>query len=1337
MVTTRKSTKESGKALEFTEEDHDRNEAERLRAKRAATKAKKAAAAAAAAQQQPAPEAGSAGSTKPPVPGATDGTGSDASKPPAKPLAKPPAKPPAKRSAKPPSKPPPKPKPSGSALGKPTPTLGTEKPLGEPVDPCKDLETLLKQLQDEAVAAKVAQANDAPVFKQSLEYNTVARAIAAVTEAINTTTSAPDSTQFSLVDPMTLFRMHARRTAGSSSADDTTQQVARPGNEALIARLNTGPKGHYSLFYLRRTSDNRFGFRSYDSANGNWHRNNRNEVATEFRDHLQALGWGRSHPDAQMWAGATASDPQARQSGLWECGVYVIVYAWALALGLDVSDFRSLRRGERGDRFLSRAVDLIRLALQGYCSSALIEAFLKCFGVVPSGATMPVGRQFDRTVPFLTENALREHIARLRLQHDLPSDGYPPLTEMLDTIRADNPGFFVEANLWERSTGEILEAYTNAVPLPSSSPTKPPSGPSSGVPGSEGGSGPAGSAGRSGTGDGGSGSPEKPTEGGGATGSSTGRTADKGCLEFNEGLSQWLAQAGAHVLGEDESMFAGIQDRITHGQWLDSDLVFRAIAAVTEAVSERHPDHPFTLLQNQTLQTIRAGGDDTIVRVARPGSRCLIPLIDGGGHSSLYILMFTLLGKPVLVHYDSWKKNIHRDQRDKHAGEIRNALLSAGWNTTGSLDRLDSGAADAGNVYRNRQRGDWECGIHVILNAWAYALGLNFDGVHDRNEEFLKHAIEIIHLALLGRMDSQTISAFLRCYTLVRANDTVARPFNTTIRMPDQLEYNRRYGRVLVQAALEEQRAAALVPEAIPTLEEFETNSADFAVATTGVEGFITEWTGILRPASPPPSGAGPSSGEPEISPGAIEAIAKVAEATASATSSTSDTPGTTTAPAPAESPAPPIDGGESPAGSDPSSSLSSDDKSSSPVLPPADDSSSDSDDTPGPAPGGDGIAASAPPPASIPPPSSAEEPSTAGDSTATPFSHAPGGTTLPESTPPTRPSTATGPSSTEMPSTAGDSTVTPSSHVQGSSTLPESTPSTQPTSVTEPSSDDSILGIFQAAIATVGQPTAAVTTTVTAPGPADPLDAAAQAAGPHTPTASQSATEGEMETPPSDPSPSMIQTQPAHQAALYRDESAQPDDDDNNSLFEDDADDEDAIITETALPSHRPVQPVVITTPRHSPGLALPPPTPRNTAPSPHSLPGLYPPPATPGSPEHAQHVAATGSASGRTSSDASRKRSSLDDGSSPGQVAKKVKRDSFGDVQENGNEEEVSEDDANADVTEDLNRILQDESEDEDEAGGSTGPDLHSILQRHGVEHQTAELGEHDDVADDGERW
>lgn len=82
-------------------------------------------------------------------------------------------------------------------------------------------------------------------------------------------------------------------------------------------------------------------------------------------------------------------------------------------------------------------------------------------------------------------------------------------------------------------------------------------------------------------------------------------------------------------------------------------------------------------------------------------------------------------------------------------------------------------------------------------------------------------------------------------------------------------------------------------------------------------------------------------------------------------------------------------------------------------------------------------------------------------------------------------------------------------------------------------------------------------------------------------------------------------------------------------------------------------------------------------------------------------------------------------------------MKRDSFGDFQQSGDEEEVAENGADADVTEGLNRILQDDSDDEDEADGSTGPDLHSILQRHGVEHQTAELREHDDVADDGEQW
>lgn len=70
----------------------------------------------------------------------------------------------------------------------------------------------------------------------------------------------------------------------------------------------------------------------------------------------------------------------------------------------------------------------------------------------------------------------------------------------------------------------------------------------------------------------------------------------------------------------------------------------------------------------------------------------------------------------------------------------------------------------------NQGRGNF-CGLYIVLNAWAYMLGIKVAKKSKLKlpkektlENFHQRAIDIVELALAGHMDSRTIQAFLKVY---------------------------------------------------------------------------------------------------------------------------------------------------------------------------------------------------------------------------------------------------------------------------------------------------------------------------------------------------------------------------------------------------------------------------------------------------------------------------------------------------------------------------------------------------------------------------------------------
>lgn len=318
------------------------------------------------------------------------------------------------------------------------------------------------------------------------------------------------------------------------------------------------------------------------------------------------------------------------------------------------------------------------------------------------------------------------------------------------------------------------------------------------------------------------------------------------CQQFRDGLKR--LQTGPEPAPQDYIR--------QYTQVLDS-AVFRAIATVTEAISERGTvqltliDHngfqgarTVFLHRTTAAERVRAeaifygpGGDPdgknqankktktqvptpannqnddmagTLYRIVRPGRIVLVPYIPRPEeHSSLFI--FRRMDDVTIraFHYANATVPLsHRPQALPNAREVFNSLRELGWvpnngtNPTINLTLMDN----------MLQCNNWECGINVILNAWVYALRLQRTGASmgDRYLEFFREAAVVVNLALEGRMDSSTIEAFLKCYGFVRADSTVPeeRAFDRTIPLPNDQGMFDRMARLRIQKDLNVLEAA-------------------------------------------------------------------------------------------------------------------------------------------------------------------------------------------------------------------------------------------------------------------------------------------------------------------------------------------------------------------------------------------------------------------------------------------------------------------------------------------------------------------------------------------------
>lgn len=114
---------------------------------------------------------------------------------------------------------------------------------------------------------------------------------------------------------------------------------------------------------------------------------------------------------------------------------------------------------------------------------------------------------------------------------------------------------------------------------------------------------------------------------------------------------------------------------------------------------------------------------------------------------------------------------------------IAGVVMYSGWlGKNGTNPLMVWPTIEVTDIFVPKQEISNSCGLHVVLNAWAEMLNISINdqryrvnAFEDRDAEtkesadFLRQTIEIINLALLGHMDTETILAFMISYGYAKA----------------------------------------------------------------------------------------------------------------------------------------------------------------------------------------------------------------------------------------------------------------------------------------------------------------------------------------------------------------------------------------------------------------------------------------------------------------------------------------------------------------------------------------------------------------------------------------
>lgn len=236
---------------------------------------------------------------------------------------------------------------------------------------------------------------------------------------------------------------------------------------------------------------------------------------------------------------------------------------------------------------------------------------------------------------------------------------------------------------------------------------------------------------------------------------------------------------------------------------------------MTEAINANAPTEPlFSLIDPDAPLAVR----DHLTnfnKVVGPGRIALLPFISTSGKFSHITLLILHISNGFQAdHFDSSPKRRQRftPQGNKDLEQTVESVVRAGWypqparlrhfNVTNQTELADRALAHR----------EWCCGVHVILNGWAYALGLSLNTQPTLNDDFYREAVQLIDHVMRGSVSSGVIVAFLECYRFIVVGQTVeaGRRFESSVGLAGRRALGERVRERIEGAEMEAAVAASL-----------------------------------------------------------------------------------------------------------------------------------------------------------------------------------------------------------------------------------------------------------------------------------------------------------------------------------------------------------------------------------------------------------------------------------------------------------------------------------------------------------------------------------------------
>ncbi|KAI4917253.1 hypothetical protein J4E90_003760 [Alternaria incomplexa] len=278
--------------------------------------------------------------------------------------------------------------------------------LAKDFQPCEHLRRTLQNLLTndkvkEEVEAFRSGERVTTGFGLWLSDEEVAMHAAAVTLAVNDTQSIEEG--YSVVSPATV---QLCKGVGAS-----VSPALRPGRPLLMPLYS---KSHFVLVIVQLNEKNLPEISVLDSLFYHYNAAQRNHIFETAWRVVCRTAWYRRHfqdetafktvkPSHATWV-KTALQPSTN-----ECGYFVILNAWALALGLELNPAVRLKWTKS---FFDELYDVISLARLGHADWKLIFAFLRCHDIVRNGS-VPENRRFVQTHAIKDEDRMVEDLESL------------------------------------------------------------------------------------------------------------------------------------------------------------------------------------------------------------------------------------------------------------------------------------------------------------------------------------------------------------------------------------------------------------------------------------------------------------------------------------------------------------------------------------------------------------------------------------------------------------------------------------------------------------------------------------------------------------------------------------------------------------------------------------------------------------------------------------------------------------------------------------------------------------------------------------------------------------